>query len=259
MKLTNYFALYMFDTDVAVVPDALADTAQGALAVTFDKELFFSANMSKLNVLQTRNPNTPSKSMPFGLAGEKHPRMVPFIDRSYTLRFDIISARDEAETINHDFDLFRVSFDDGDNPIVISVSCRVDLQRDLASQTAVYEGSITFRAIFEHSNDSNDYVLGSYQVKSDPVGEDQIRNFHAPREYMKTKYKQAHFFSVLRPKTYLFNVSRASLDRDLAINNPVLPAFCQPRTHPVGRHRLQKASQYHHSILAGQHGQEHLL
>lgn len=216
MKLLNYFPLYMHDTDTAVIPDMVRGHHQQPLVISTpyakESESLFES-VKKTNILETVNPNTDQDFFAFFL---KHalPEDLPFLDRSFVLKFDILSFADIQGSIKSSFTFFQLSFflKETNKFMTLVFYCVFDLNRVMLLEKPHYQGKISFYVVFEYSKVSSSSLslaeesLGSYDVLLSASNNDGLNNFYED-PFLKTKYKENNFFFLMRPQTVMFNVS----------------------------------------------------
>ena len=210
MKLLNYFPYYMYDTQVSVIPDFLDSTHETQLFLSSELPVNLQNGTSNLYMQHSLNPQNPNRDSYWYAFGAKElvlPVDQPFFERSFVFRFDVLSARDEAETIIKRFPLLRFSIFDSANTKLIHVFYYLKIEVTKNTDN-VYVGKVDVEIKYKEPYDFKIGVstVGVYNVEMTADNDSTIRNFKLTKEFMKTKYKDFNFFSVLRPKTFMINV-----------------------------------------------------
>jgi hypothetical protein len=211
MKLLHYFPVYMHDTATAIIPDLVQSQHQNPLALStsfLERGLPHIDEMREQNILKTLDPNIEQPYLSFSMKGELIPEDLVFLDRSVFLRFDVISAQNNAHSIEKKFELFEFNLINKSSLefISIRVNCTVSLTKKMISEKPFYEGNIQMEIIKSDSTSpSEKMVLPPHQILINSINPDAINNFFTG-EYLKTKYKNANFFNLMKPQGLLINV-----------------------------------------------------
>jgi hypothetical protein len=211
MKLLHYFPVYMHDTKTAIIPDLIRNEHQSPLALStsfLDKGLPHVDQMVEQNILKTLDPNTEQRYLTFSMKGESIPEDFPFLNRSVFLRFDVISAQNDLDSIQKKFELFEFNLINKSSTqfVTIRVNCTVSLTKKIISERTFYEGNIQLEITKNDSMNFLDQVLGlSFPILINSTNPDAINNFFTGG-YFKTKYKNGNFFNLMKPQGLLFNV-----------------------------------------------------
>ena len=219
MRLLNYYPLYMHDTDTAVIPDMAQGRNQQPLVVSIPYaaesfSIFESAQ--KTNILETINPNTEQAFFTFSLKKEPVPADLPFLDRTFVLKFDILSFTETPEVFKTSFIFFETNLfhKESNKNLTLQIECLPSLNRILISGKPHYQGKITFKAFIEKSNgasiEKTTKTIGSYDVVLSGSNNEAVNNLYE-EPFLKTKYKESGFFTIIRPQTIILNVSPFSL------------------------------------------------
>ena len=218
MRLLNYYPLYMHDTDTAVIPDIVQGTNQQPLVVSIPfaaetSSIFGSAQ--KTNILETINPNTEQAFFTFSFKKEPVPADLPFLDRTFVLKFDVLSFTERPETIRTSFIFFEFNLfhRESNKHLSLQIECLPSLNRFLISGKPHYQGKITFRAFIEKPNgasiEKSTKTIGSYDVVLSGSNNEAVNNLYE-EPFLKTKYKESGFFTVIRPQTIVLSVRKVS-------------------------------------------------
>jgi hypothetical protein len=215
MKLLNYYALYMHDFSTSVIPDLLSNSHETQLFVS-DRKIDYLKDESTMFLHQTqvmgKNPNTESSNRSFCYKNKEMPVNSPFFERTFAVRFDIISGRDEDGNIKSSFELLEFLVYDYDGAFQVDHSfryfCEVDLTKIAFQGGFVYQGSLKMKLNYTHptSNISTTHDLGVYAIKATDDTDATLVNFISDRSYMKSFYRKGNFYSILKPQTLLINV-----------------------------------------------------
>jgi hypothetical protein len=210
-KLLHYFPVYMHDTDTAIIPDLIRNEHQSPLALStsfLDKDIPNINEMREQNILKTLDPNIEQRYLNFSMKGESIPEDLPFLDRSVFLRFDVISAQNDLDSIEKKFDLFEFNLINKSTTEFVNIlaNCIVSLTKKIISERTFYEGNIRIEITKNNLTSFPEKVLGiSYPILINSINPDAINNFFTGK-YFKTKYKNANFFNLIKPQGLLINV-----------------------------------------------------
>jgi hypothetical protein len=215
MKLLSYFPLYMYDTNVSHIPSVQGLQKEMCLSLNYFHKDEIAFPMIKhayfQNILESQNPNDENKPFMFALKNDFFSSNIPFLDRSYYFRFDLISNTDEPDQIVQTFDLFEVHFT---QPNIVSnnyicVSLQFNLQKTTLTKDNFYEGNV--KVLVKHhnriTNKTDIKTLATISIDGTNSLSNSIKNFFSQKEYLNSKYKNSGFKSVLKPISALFNVA----------------------------------------------------
>jgi hypothetical protein len=212
MQLIHYFPLYMHETDSAIIPDMVQSPLQNHLSLStsaLDQNYEFIQEMLEQSILKTLDPNIEQRFLSFSMKGEDILHDVPFLDRSFFIRFDIISCSDSKDVIETTFSLFEYNLRNDANSEINSVriECKIKFNKNDLYKKSFYDGTLTLYA--EKNNKKGEFTkkeIATYPV-SVSSSDNSLDNVYSGEEYLKTKYKKGGFYYVLKPQGLLLNVS----------------------------------------------------
>ena len=212
MKLLHYYPLYMYDTDTAVVPDVVKGVNQSPLALTesvANTSDVFGQSMFRNLVLNTLNPNTPQRFLTFSFGREQVAEDLPFFDRSFMFKFDIISCSDDGDLVESRFEMFEFGlFNETTLQLLkLRVYFTVKLRRAVVLSEVKYEGTLQIRIEFIDDFDTviSDDTLVIHKVSTSSVNPEAIKNL-SKQEPLRIKYEEMGFYQVLSQQTIIINV-----------------------------------------------------
>jgi hypothetical protein len=213
MQLMHYFPLYMHETDSGVIPDMVQSPLQNHLSLStsvLEQNDEFLREMLKQSVLKTVDPNVEQRFLSFSMKGEELAKDLPYFDRSFFIKFDIISSSDSQSVIFDSFQLFEYNLINKTNSAVKSVriNCGVTLYETMISGESSYEGSFTL--VVETNDPDGTFrfkTIGYFPVSVASPDNHSLYNLHSGSDFFKTKYKNSRFYYVLKPQGLFINVS----------------------------------------------------
>jgi hypothetical protein len=203
----------MHGTDSAIIPDMVQSPLQNHLSLStssLDQNDEFLQEMVNQSILKTVDPNLEQRFLSFSMKGEELPKDPPYFDRSFFVKFDVISSHDARSSILNRFKLFEFNLKNDTNSDIRSVhiECGVYLFMKVIPGKIYYEGTIV---LFGESNDSDgtftNEAIATYPVSIDLSDNNSLYNLHSGDEFLKPKYKNSRFYYVLNPQGLLVNVN----------------------------------------------------
>ena len=205
----HYFPLYAFDHHSSIVPNLVAQSQNRPL--TFDN-INDNSSLNELTLLSVFNPNRLEYfSKMWFIEKIFREADLPFINKTFYIYFDMISASDEASSFKLKKNFLEISIlnhSDSANFAKFVINWEMDLQLTSVSPTVqAYSGEVKFSGIF-FSSYAPIAFLPSLVVSVSPtqlsgptfVNPDNLLRFS------KTKYQNLGFYSLLQPQFVVFSV-----------------------------------------------------
>jgi hypothetical protein len=214
MQLLGYFPIYMYDTGVAHIPSVAGVNKEMCLSLNYFHEFDISyphyPHFFAQNILQTQNPNIENTSNIFAMKFEKISTDIPNFNRSYFLTFDVISNSDEPEKFVQEFTLFSFYISQPSNQDYNYVEVLLDfnLEKTKFLENNFYHGTMQVKVrhfdALQNLTQFKEFTPFTID-RIDAIGAD-FGNFYSETDYLNSNLKDAGFFSVVKPLSFLSNV-----------------------------------------------------
>jgi hypothetical protein len=201
----------MYDTGVVHIPSFIGAKKEMYLSLNYfhidARNVQVFPHIFAQNILQTQHPNIENVPSMFAMKFEKISGNIPFLDRSYFFGFDVISHSDEPEKFIQNFNLFSFYITQQSNQTntFVDVSLNFNLVKTNFPENNFYKGTVEVVVKYYDSamNSITETKLSPFTI--DGIGTD-LRNFYSNTDYLKSKFRNAGFYSVVKPLSVLFNV-----------------------------------------------------
>jgi hypothetical protein len=216
MSLENFYPMYLFDTDISLIPDFANSKKRVPLVFQFFNLDFVSfypvtSHIEPSHFVRPSNPSDDKFLFAFIQRNMNIPKDLPEINKTIFITFDVISAN-EVKQMKQTFSLFlfEVFPPNSYTQEYISVNLVATIDANLISDIngVYFQGNISFKVVYYDFTSTSFKTWNSqtYPFQSTKNTPNDIQNLQPSYDFWKSKHKRMKFKNVLIPQSAFLNL-----------------------------------------------------